>query len=166
MHSDTKEISVNGWELEQDAQRLEILNLPWAWSSAASDNWILLQAGVWIKLLYFYRILPSDVQPKIKTKQNQQTNQPKPSTFLGKCLSQLQAHSSTHCCALSALAPYQETFFRQVLSKADLVEMVNQSSQVCWCKNNSMEMELFSWEWMKEWTGEVVKWLQSREKEA
>lgn len=27
-------------------------------------------------------------------------------------------------------------------------------------------MELFGWEWMKEWTGEVVKWLQSREKEA
>lgn len=104
-----------------------------------------------------------------KLKQNKTskpTNQPKPSTFLGKCLSQLQAHSSTHCCAPSALAPCQETSSRQVLSEADLVEMVNQSSQVCWCKNNSMEMQVLGWEWMKEWTGEVVKWLQCREREA
>lgn len=64
------------WVPEQDAQRLGVLKLPWARSSAASANWILLRAGVGIKLLSFYRILPSDVQPKIKTKQNQQTNQP------------------------------------------------------------------------------------------
>lgn len=134
--------------LEQDAQRLELsvllelLHLPWAWSSTGSANRILLQAGVWISSFPFTAFFLQLCSQKLKwNKTSKPINQPKPSTFLGKGVSQLQPHSSSHQ-ALLTLAPYQEAAFRQVLSEADLVQMVNQSSQVCWCKNNFMSMQL------------------------